>query len=123
MSAPNGSFEASALKALADPARVSIMRFLLAPGQRHASSCCAPENCACDCEPVCACDIEGFLGLSQSTVSYHMSQLVNAGLVTAGRYGRYTHYQLNPVAFAALIEFLKPFASAVPLPIADAVPG
>ena len=123
MTAPVGSFEAAALKALADPARVSIMRFLLAPEQQHASSCCAPQDCGCDCRPVCACDIEDFLGLSQSTVSYHMSHLVHAGLATASRDGRYTHYQVNPATFAALIEFLRPFAATAPSPVAGAVPA
>lgn len=111
----------SALKALADPARVSIVRYLLAPGPQRASSCCTSECDGPDCEPVCACDIEEFLGLSQSTVSHHMSQLVNAGLVRAQRLGRYTHYRVDPGAFAALIEFLAPFASVAPLPAAGAV--
>jgi ArsR family transcriptional regulator len=36
-------------------------------------------------EPVCVCDFEELLGLKQPTVSYHLTQLLNAGLVTRER--------------------------------------
>lgn len=92
----------SKLKALADPVRLRILGFLLEPVQ----SCCSRED------GVCACDLETFLGLSQPTVSHHMKLLVQAGLVTADKRGRWVYYELEPAAFAALALELSRFAGA-----------
>ena len=54
-------------KALADRHRVKILNRLLAAGG----------------EAVCVCDFEDMLGLKQPTVSYHLKQLVPAGIITA----------------------------------------
>jgi ArsR family transcriptional regulator, arsenate/arsenite/antimonite-responsive transcriptional repressor len=91
------------LKALADPTRLQILAFLQEPIQ----SCCTRD------EGVCACDLETFLGLTQPTVSHHMKQLVEAGLVTSEKGGRWVYYDLNPDAFQALIEVLQPYANPV----------
>ena len=54
-------------KALADRHRIKILnRFLAAGG-----------------DAVCVCDLEDLLGLKQSTVSYHLKQLLTAGIVDA----------------------------------------
>jgi len=37
---------------------------------------------AANCEAVCVCDLEAMLDLKQPTVSYHLKQLLNAGIVT-----------------------------------------
>jgi ArsR family transcriptional regulator len=87
-------------KLLADPTRFQILAFLREPMQ----SCCARED------GVCACDLEAFLGLSQPTISHHMKQLVEAGFVISEKRGRWVYYDLNPVAFKALIEVIQPYA-------------
>ena len=84
------------LKAIADPHRLSILNFLLEPIQ----SCCSRD------EGVCACDLEGFLGLSQPAVSHHMKLLVQAGFVRADKRGKWVYYDLEPAAFAAVREQL-----------------
>src|SRR4029078_1464547 len=55
---------AELFKALADPARVRICNEL-----------------AQSDEPVCACEFEPALGLSQPTVSHHLKKLTDAGLL------------------------------------------
>jgi DNA-binding HxlR family transcriptional regulator len=53
-------------KALADRHRVKILNRLLAANG----------------EAVCVCDFEAMLDLKQPTVSYHLKELLNAGIVT-----------------------------------------
>ena len=53
-------------KALADRHRVKILNRLLSAGG----------------EAVCVCEFEELLGLKQPTVSYHLKQLLTAGIVT-----------------------------------------
>jgi ArsR family transcriptional regulator, arsenate/arsenite/antimonite-responsive transcriptional repressor len=85
------------LKALADPVRLRIVEFL----QRPDPSCCSHED------SVCACDLERNLGLAQPTISHHMKILVDAGLVSAEKRGRWMYYDLRQEAFAELVGFLE----------------
>lgn len=87
------------LKTLSDPVRVSILEFLL----KHREAVGDHED------EVCACDIESFLGLAQSTVSYHMNLLVRAKLVEATKRGRWVRYRLNPSGFEVVTEFVEKF--------------
>lgn len=87
-------------KALADPARLKILEFLHRPD----AQCCTFED------RVCACDVEGQLGLSQPATSHHMRILVRAGLVSSEKDGRFIYYRLNAAAFAAAVEYLARFA-------------
>lgn len=48
-------------------------------------------------------------GLSQSTVSHHIKQLVDADLLTAVKEGRNVKYILNKEVFARYIHFLNKF--------------
>ena len=90
------------LRLLGDPTRWRIVEFLARPIQ----SCCSRDD------GVCACDLEAFLGFTQATVSHHMKQLVDAGLVSAERRGRWVYYELQPQAFRALAARLEDLASA-----------
>ncbi len=86
-------------KALADRHRVKIVNRLLAAGG----------------EAVCVCDLEDVLGLKQSSVSYHMKQLLDAGIVTRERRGTYAYYSLAPGAIEnvrGLLELPAVAASA-----------
>jgi ArsR family transcriptional regulator, arsenate/arsenite/antimonite-responsive transcriptional repressor len=66
-------------KALADRHRVKILNRLLAAGGEAGS----------------VWDLEVFLGLKQSTVSYHLKQLLGAGLVERERRGSYAYFSLS----------------------------
>ena len=75
----------SALKAVADPTRLRILRLLKQKGQ---CSIGKPSG-------LCACDIEEQFQLSQPTISHHMSVLTRAGLVLAEKEGLWMWYRRN----------------------------
>jgi len=76
------------LKALADRHRLRIVNLLLRAGG----------------EPVCVCEAQDLLGLSQGTVSHHLKQLVEAGLVERETRGTYSYFSLVPGAFDSVRE-------------------
>jgi ArsR family transcriptional regulator len=77
-------------KALADRHRVKILNRLLAAGG----------------EAVCVCDFEDMLALKQSTVSYHLKQLLDAGLVEREKRGSFAYFSVAPGALARVGELL-----------------
>ena len=77
-------------KALADRHRVKILNRLLSAGG----------------EAVCACDFEAMLGLKQPTVSYHLKQLLTAGIVDREKRGSYAYYSLSGGAIERIRELL-----------------
>lgn len=87
---------ATKFKALADPARLAIIHFLKNPS----AICCLNDD------GICACDVENFLKLTQSTVSHHMKILVQAGFIIAQKRGRFVYYELDPNSFQAVIATL-----------------
>ena len=75
-------------KSLAHPARLRILRLLLAT-------------------PGCiGGDIVEAVGLAQSTVSEHLRILKSAGVITGEISGPRTCYALNPAALAPLADFI-----------------
>ena len=59
-------------------------------------------------EAVCVCDFQAALGLAQPTVSYHLKQLVDVGLLEREKRGTFAYYRLVPGALervrALLVE-------------------
>jgi ArsR family transcriptional regulator, arsenate/arsenite/antimonite-responsive transcriptional repressor len=76
---------AELFKALADPARVRIVNAL-----------------ATSDEPVCACESEPALGLSQPTVSHHLKKLTEAGLLEREQRGKWAYFSLKRDAVETL---------------------
>jgi len=76
---------AELFKALADPARVRIVNLLASAG-----------------EPVCACNLNEPVGLSQPTVSHHLKKLVEAGLLDREQRGKWAYFSLRPQAVEKL---------------------
>ncbi len=72
---------ASVFAALGDPTRVRIVSALLRAGD------------AC-----CVCDLEPELGVSQSTVSYHLKRLLDIGLLEREKRGTFSYYRVAPQA-------------------------
>ena len=70
---------AGVFKVLADPARLRLLSMVAAAGDGE----------------VCACDLVEPIGKSQPTVSHHMSVLVDAGLVTREKRGKWAWYRLD----------------------------
>jgi ArsR family transcriptional regulator, arsenate/arsenite/antimonite-responsive transcriptional repressor len=86
-------------KALADRHRVKILNVLAGAGQ----------------QAVCVCDLVATLGLKQPTVSYHLKQLSQAGLLEREARGTFAYYRLAPGALArvgALVSEPPPLAQA-----------
>ena len=80
---------ATALKAVADPARIQLLALLkAAPGHE-----------------ACVCDLTEPLGLSQPTVSHHLRVLAEAGLVTRERRGSWAWFTLVPSRLKELQRF------------------
>ncbi len=95
-----GEIEA-VIKALADRHRLRIVNLLLRAGG----------------EPVCVCEIRPQLGLSQGTVSYHLKQLVEAGLIERKRRGTYSYFSLVPGALDSVREVFSAPARIEPAPV------
>lgn len=58
------------------------------------------------CREMSACDILTNFTLSQSTLSYHMKILIEAGVVNARRDGLWTKYSINDDTFLRIMEFI-----------------
>jgi ArsR family transcriptional regulator, arsenate/arsenite/antimonite-responsive transcriptional repressor len=86
-----------ALKAIADPTRLKILRLLKQRGR-----CSIGKG-----EGMCACDIEAQIQLSQPTISHHMAVLSRAGLVQAEKQGLWMWYRRNEKSLKALAQSLK----------------
>lgn len=76
---------AALFKALGDQARVRIVNVLARSG-----------------EPVCACEFEPALGLSQPTVSHHLKKLTEAGLLDREQRGKWAYFSLKRTAVEKL---------------------
>ncbi|MCW2601327.1 MAG: ArsR family transcriptional regulator [Frankiales bacterium] len=80
------------LKALADPARVRLMSLVL-----------AAEDAGC-----CTCDLAPLVGLTEATVSHHLKQLREAGLVEGTREGMNVFYRPLRDNLTALCRVIDP---------------
>lgn len=58
------------------------------------------------CKEMSACDILSNFTLSQSTLSYHMKILIEAGVVDARREGLWTKYSINDDTFNRIMDFM-----------------
>ena len=78
-------------KALADRHRVKILNRLL----------------AADGEAVCVCEFQDMLGLKQSSVSYHLKQLLDAGIVEREKRGSFAYFSMADGALARVSDLLR----------------
>jgi ArsR family transcriptional regulator len=77
-------------KALGNPARLQIMRWLKDPEAHFGAYEPIADRRTVG---VCVTHIQAKAGLAQSTVSSYMSTLERAGLVRPTRIGKWTHYR------------------------------
>lgn len=77
-------------KALGNPARLQIMRWLKDPEAHFGEYEPIADRQSVG---VCVTHIQAKSGLAQSTVSSYMSTLERAGLVRPTRVGKWTHYR------------------------------
>jgi DNA-binding transcriptional ArsR family regulator len=79
------------LKALAEPVRVRLMSLLLTAGE------------------VCTCELAPAVGVTEATVSHHLSVLKKAGLVSDGeRRGMNVYYRARRESLGALCRVIDP---------------
>jgi ArsR family transcriptional regulator, arsenate/arsenite/antimonite-responsive transcriptional repressor len=65
------------LRSVADRHRLKVLNMLV-----HAGA------------PICVCEFAAELELPQQNISYHLKQLVDAGVIARERSGRYSYYSL-----------------------------
>jgi ArsR family transcriptional regulator len=85
-------------KALADRHRVRILNRLLSAGG----------------VAVCVCEFEELLGLKQSTVSYHLKQLLEAGIVEREKRGSFAYFSVADGALEHVSALLGYASERVP---------
>lgn len=61
-------------------------------------------------ETLCECNIVPLFGLSQSTISYHLKVLREAGVVECEKRGLWTYCRVNPRALMAAVKTLADLA-------------
>ena len=61
-------------------------------------------------EAICVCDFQDALGLKQPTVSYHLKQLVEAGVIVREQRGRFAFYSLTNGVLDRIAELVRPQA-------------
>ena len=81
---------AAVAKALAEPVRVNLLDVL-----RRSPA------------PVCQCELVPLFDIPQSTLSHHISKLVDAGLVQVERRHRWAYYSVPAGAAEELIAWLS----------------
>jgi ArsR family transcriptional regulator len=89
------------LKAIAHPVRISFLEWMREP-HRHFSDQVHPLDMG-----ICANQFEKQCGLSQSTVSSHLSVLEKSGLVKASRVGQWAFYSRDEAAIERFLNDLK----------------
>jgi ArsR family transcriptional regulator len=92
---PGLAEKARLFKALGDEVRLKLL-FLV----RH--------------QEVCVCDLMDAMEMPQGTLSHHLGVLLQAGLVSVRKQGRWNYYQATPEAKAPLAIFQADEAGLVP---------
>jgi ArsR family transcriptional regulator, arsenate/arsenite/antimonite-responsive transcriptional repressor len=83
---------ARVFKALGDPTRVRLLSLIAAHDSGEA----------------CICDLTAPVGLSQPTVSHHMKQLAEAGLVIREQRGKWAYYRVVDDALRSIAAAVTP---------------
>ncbi len=84
---------ATLFKALADETRLRIVRTMMRSEHE-----------------LCECNIVPLFGLSQSTISYHLKVLREAGIVESEKRGLWAYYRVNPRALMGAVKTLADLA-------------
>lgn len=79
---------AAVLKALADPVRLKLVSIIAANGEG------------------CACDFPEALGKSQPTISHHLRQLVDAGILEREQRGKWAWFTVSSDRLAQVCSIL-----------------
>ena len=91
--------------AISDADAVDLERLFRSLGDRHRVKILSILARAGG-EAICVCDFVDALGLAQPTVSYHLKQLGDVGLLERERRGTFAYYRLAPGALARVRRVL-----------------
>jgi ArsR family transcriptional regulator len=90
---------ARVFKALGDPTRVLLLSMIAAHDGGEA----------------CVCELTDPVGLSQPTVSHHLKQLVDAGLISREQRGKWAYYRMVEGMLSSVADALRAPNSAQPV--------
>lgn len=85
LSAAEAAAAAARFAAMGHPRRIHLMNMLVRSGF-----------------PVCVCDLVSATGWAQSTVSHHLKQLVDVGLLYRQQRGKWAYYSVDHAGLASL---------------------
>lgn len=114
----NEALAVARLKALADPARLRLVKILSELPDDHTVF---DPRCG-TAYGVCFCHLEERLGLSKPTVSHHLKVLREAGLIEVVRVGKWSYYRLLPTGIEGVIQDmvgLRPSEKTIQLELAQ----
>ena len=97
--------------ALSDGEAVELGRLFRVLGDRHRVKILNTLLRAAG-SAVCVCDFIDQLGLAQPTVSYHLKQLTDAGLLEREKRGTFAYFRIRPEAMDRLHGLVEPAALA-----------
>ena len=83
---------AAIFKALADPVRLRLVSIV-------ASS---------EAGEICACDLPQLFERSQPTMSHHLRQLVNVGVLEREQRGKWAWFRIDPARLGEIATVLRP---------------
>lgn len=92
-------------KALADENRLKILALI-----REGELRCECTDDGCD-DTRCMKEIGKSLDITQATVSHHTKELVDAGLITTQKKGKWVYCQVDEEGIGKLCEFLERFTN------------
>jgi ArsR family transcriptional regulator len=93
-------------RALSDPIRVRMLGMMASVTFEGRGCCELPDLGAPASEEdlgICVCEFEGYFGMGQSKVSYHLGKLKEAGLVHEEKRGKWSFYSLDREAAESLL--------------------
>jgi ArsR family transcriptional regulator, arsenate/arsenite/antimonite-responsive transcriptional repressor len=90
ISTPEATRTAARFAAMGHPRRIQLMNMLVRSGF-----------------PVCVCDLAAVTGWPQSTVSHHLKQLVDAGLLHRQQRGKWAYYSADHAGLASLADVVS----------------
>ncbi len=90
LSAEQAHQVAPVLKAIADPVRLRLLSLIASHQDGEA----------------CVCDLNDAFDLSQPTISHHLKQLFDAGVLGREKRGVWVYYRVNSAALGDLVALL-----------------
>lgn len=94
---------AKIFKTLTDENRLKILLFI------HRKECvCKEEKFSCR-NKTCIKDLSRLLNVTTPTISHHIKELVNAGLITTKKEGKWVYCKISQETFQKISNFLNTF--------------